>query len=115
MGSDRWRERVDHALGAAFGDVCNFRAGNAHKVERQCHRFAVEVAAGDNRFIVREEQRIVGDCVKLDFDFIFDIVQCIADGAVYLRDAAQRVSVLYAVVLAVGKDFGAFGEQGRSF
>lgn len=33
----------------------------------------------------------------------------------YLRDAAQRVSVLYAVVLAVGKDFGAFGEQAEVF
>ena len=120
LGGEEWgqtvgQSSVDHTLGAALGNVSDFGACNSKEVECQRHRLAVEVSARDNVFIVEEYQRVVGDSVQLDFDFAADIFQSITDCTVNLWDAAQRVSVLYTVVLAVGQDFRAFGEQTEVF
>ena len=75
----------------------------------------MEVAAGDDVLIIQEYQWVVGDGVELDGNLLHDIVDGVADGAVYLRDAAQRVGVLDAVLLAVGENLGTFGQQAEVF
>ncbi len=98
---------VDHPLGAALGGVGNLRAGDAQSVEGDGHGLAVEVAAGDDRLVLQEDQGVVGDGVELDLHLIPDIVQGVPDGAVKLGDAPQGVGVLHPVLLAVVQNFGA--------
>ena len=98
---------VDHTLGAALGSVGQLARGDAEEVERQGHGLAMEVTAGDNGLVVEEHQRVIGDGVELDLDLLTDILERVAAGAVQLRDAAQGVSVLNAILLAVVEDLGA--------
>lgn len=102
LGGEEWSQTVrkcgiDHTFGAAFGNVCNLRAGDTQKVECKSHRFAVEVSAGDDVFIVQENKRVVGNGIELDGYFFFYIFDCIADCTMYLWNAAQGISILYAI------------------
>ena len=98
---------VDHTLGAALGSVGQLARGDAEEVERQGHGLAMEVTAGDNGLVIEEHQRVIGDGVELDLDLLADVIESVTAGAVQLRDAAQGVSVLNAVLLAVVEDLGA--------
>ena len=67
----------------------------------------MEIAAGNDGFIVREDERIVRDGVQFPLNDRFHILQGIPDRAVDLRDAAQGIRILDAVLLAVVQDLGA--------
>ena len=71
----------------------------------------MEVAAGDNGFVFREDQRVVCNSIDLDVHFVDDELQCVADSAVDLRDAAERIRVLDTVLLAVVEDLRAFQQH----
>ena len=76
------------------------------EVERERDRLAVEVAAADDepaarregigrdRAALREHERVVGRGVELDVEHAPQVVERVADRAVDLRHAAQRVRVL---------------------
>ena len=76
------------------------------EVERERDRLAVEVAAADDEPAARgqgvgrdvaagrEHERVVGRGVELDVEDAAQVVERVADGAVDLRHAAQRVRVL---------------------
>ena len=97
---------VDHTLGAALGSVGQLARGDAEEVERQGHGLAMEVTAGDDGLVIEEHQRVIGDGVELDLDLLADVIESVTAGTVQLRDAAQGVSVLDAVLLAVVEDLG---------
>src|SRR3546814_1345001 len=63
-------------------------------------RLGVEVAAGDAVVAVGEDQRIVGDAVRFDFEGAGDMAHQVERRAHHLRLAAKAVGVLY--LLAVG-------------
>ena len=92
---------VDHALGAALGNTGDLAAGDAQKIKGQRHGLAVEIAAGDHRLVLQEQQRVVGDGVQLDLHTAADKLQAVPDGAVDLGDAAQGVGILHPGALAI--------------
>jgi hypothetical protein len=82
------------------------RHGQLREVERQRDGLAVEVAAADHepaagrgralvgRASLGEDERVVGRAVHLDVEHPPEMVERVADGAVDLRHAAQRVGIL---------------------
>src|SRR5699024_4735617 len=95
---------VDHALNAPLGDAGQLRAGDAQEVEGQGHGLPVEVAPGDHRLVLTEQQGVVGDGVELDVHPAPDELQGVPHRAVNLGDAPQGVGVLDPGPLAAGED-----------
>ena len=66
----------------------------------------MEVSTGNDRLIIQKQQRVVSDGIQLDLNLAPHIFQCIADSTVELGNAAQSVSVLHTVLLAVVQNLG---------
>ena len=75
----------------------------------------MEVAAGNDGFIVRENKRIVRDRIQFAFDDRFNIFQRVPHRTMNLRNAAQRVRILHTVVLGSVNDFGALEQFPHMF
>ena len=71
----------------------------------------MEVSAGDDRLVLREEEGVVGDGVELDIHLGLDKLQRVPYGPVDLGDTAQGVGVLNPGVLAVAQDLAALCQQ----
>ena len=75
-------------------------------------RLGVEIAARDDLAVGGEDQRIVGDAVRLDRERRAGLAQQVEAGAHHLRLAAQAIGVLDALVAEpVRFADGAAGEQ----
>ena len=103
-GQPLGQRRVDHALGAPLGDGRQLGHGHRQRVERERDRLAVEVPVGDEHVVVDEHERVVGRGVQLGRDHVVDVVEQVADGAVHLRRATERVGILHLVAPAVRLD-----------
>jgi len=103
---------VEEAVGAALADGGELgeRARGVVQPERQ--RFPVEVPAGDDGGAVGaagprvdavavEHEGVVGRAVELGLDGVPEVAEGVPDGAVDLRQAANRVGVLDAVAVPV--------------
>ena len=86
--------RVDEAVDAALGDAGEGGERDREEVELKGERLAVEVAAGEDLAV--EDQRVVGGGVQLDGEDAARFGERVANGAVDLRRATQRVGVLHA-------------------
>ena len=98
--------RVEEQRGPPLADRPELRDRELREVEREGDRLAVEVAAADHppaagrhRVLgrdpaLREHERVVGRAVHLDVEDPSEVVERVADRAVDLRHAAQRVRVL---------------------
>ena len=98
--------RIHEQRGPPLADRAELGEGQLREVERERDRLAVEVAAADDApaagrervrrgdAAAREDERVVGRRVELDVEDAAEVVQRIADRAVDLRHAAQRVRVL---------------------
>lgn len=71
----------------------------------------MEVAAGDHRLILAEQQGVVRHRVELDVHLALNECQSIPDSTVDLRDTAQSVGVLDPCPLAPLQDLAAVGEE----
>ena len=99
--------RVHQAVDAALGDAGQGGERDREEVELKRQRLAVEIAAGKDLAV--EDERIVGGGVQLDGEDAGGFGERVADGAVDLRSAAERVSVLHAAAGDVGlADLAAF-------
>ena len=105
--------RVDQQRRAPLADRAELGQRDLGEVEGQRDRLAVEVAAADDpaaagrdrassaHAAAGEDERVVGGRVELDVEDAAEVVERVADRAVDLRDAAQRVRVLDLVGVAV--------------
>ena len=105
--------RVDEQRGPPLADRAELGERDLGEVEREGDRLAVEVAAADHPAAAgrdrvdvgdpaaREDERVVGRRVELDVEDAAQVVERVADRAVDLRHAAQRVRVLDLVGVAV--------------
>jgi hypothetical protein len=59
---------VGEPVEASFGHDRDHRDAGADHVERQRDRRALEVGAGEHQVLIRQEDRVVGDGVELDFE-----------------------------------------------
>ena len=104
---------VDQHGGAALRDRADFAQGHGDDVGGEGDRLGVEIAAGDGRVLVREDDRIVGDGAGLDGQRARGVGEQVERGAHHLRLAAEAVGVLDLAAAAVaGEDFAAV-EQAR--
>ena len=74
----------------------------------------MEVTCGNYHVLVREDVGVVRGTVNLVFNYGTHIVDVVLYGAVYLRDAAEGIGVLY-VLLIVGRQLAAFQEFYEAF
>src|SRR6266446_3435970 len=87
--------RVDEVFHAPLADAAQVSHRGGKVVGGQRDRLSVEVSARDDLRGVGEDQRIVGGGVHLTLDNTRHFGQGIAQGAVYLRHAANAVGVLH--------------------
>ncbi len=84
----------------AFGKVGKFRYRNAEEVLRHCHRLAVEITRSEVFVLFSEKERVVSYAV----DFVYMFFRCIPNGikggSQYLRNAAQRISILHFALIS---------------
>ena len=104
--------RVEEQRGPSLADRAELSERQLREVESEGDRLAVEVATADDssaacrqcrrigHTAAREDERVVGRGVELDVEDAAEVVERVPDGAVDLRDAAQRVRVLDLVVVA---------------
>ena len=108
---------IDELVGAAFADAAEFGDGDGEEVKHHGHGFAVEVSAGDDHILVREDDGVVGGGVDFGFDYRSDVCDGVFGGAMDLRSAAEAIGVL-DVFFVAGDDLAAFGvatDSGGSF
>ena len=98
--------RVDHQRDPPLRDGAQLGDGQLGEVQGEGHGLAVEVAAADDQPAAggrggrvghaarREDERVVGGRVQLDVEDAAQIVERVANGAVDLGHAAERVRVL---------------------
>src|SRR5262249_18807410 len=94
---------VDEGLGAALADAAEVRNRGGEQVSGQGERLAVKVPARDDLVRVGKDERVIGGGVHVTLDDAGDVGQRVAQRAVDLRHAADRVSVLHLVAVRVGK------------
>ena len=120
LGDEEAREAafgIDELVGAAFADAAEFGDGDGEEVKHHGHGFAVEVSAGDDHILVREDDGVVGGGVDFGFDYRSDVCDGVFGGAMDLRSAAEAIGVL-DVFFVAGDDLAAFGvatDSGGSF
>ena len=88
---------VDELGNAAFGYVAEVGHRYGEEIKRERQGFPVEIASGENGdfvLLVKKEQRIIGNRVKLGFNDALRVVDGTVDSTMYLRYAAQSVGVL---------------------
>ena len=116
-GEERWQApveaRIDEERDPPLGDRAQFGDRELREIERERDRLAVEVAAADHEPAARrgdvcargaalgKDERVVRGGVQLDVENPAQVVERVADGAVDLGHAAQRVRVLHLVARAV--------------
>ena len=105
-GRPPFSARVQEERRPPLGDGAQLGQRELGEVERQRDRLAVEVAAGDHEAAARREgvgrngaalgehERVVRRGVELHVEHAPEVVERVADRAVDLRHAAQRVRVL---------------------
>ena len=106
---------VHHALQAALGDGAELRRGDAQKIHDQGHRLPMEVAAGDDGLVLREEDGVVGDGVHLRLQDAAHVGDGIPHGPVDLGDAADGVGILDPEVLGSFRRGAVLQEQADVF
>src|SRR5690606_27461150 len=82
------------------GYIADFSGGDRRVVEGHREGLAVKVAATD-RVVFIEDNRIVGDGVQLDRRQLLHMEPRVARSAMYLRNAAQRIRILYSSAVGV--------------
>src|SRR4051812_28344035 len=114
-GREEWRQsavepRVEEQRRASLADGAKLSESQLREIERQRDGLAVEVATADDSAAARRECQCVGDAtageyervvrrrVEFDVEDSAEMIQRVTDGAVDLRDAAERVRVLDLVV-----------------
>src|SRR5262249_24885025 len=112
------QRRVDQALETALADSGEGAEGDGKEIESEGDGFAVEVAAREDVAFgfsqnyaggwsadgawLGEDERIIDRGVDFRFHNFATVSECVANGAVDLRHAAQRVGVLDALTVAMG-------------
>ena len=90
---------IDQHGDAALGQRADFADGERDDVGGESDGLGVKVAAGQRFVGVGEDQRIVGDAVRLACQRRRGLAQDIERRAHHLRLAAQAIGVLHAVVV----------------
>ena len=87
--------RVDQALHPPFGNVGQLGQADAQVVQGHGYGLPVEVAAVQDDAVMGKQQRVVGDCVRLQHQPLRHVVHHVRYRSVYLGNAAQTVRILH--------------------
>ena len=90
---------VDEERDAALGKRPGLRDCHCERVRHERHRLGVEVASGEDLIAAGEDERIVGDRVRLGLEHARGVAHLIEARSHHLGLAAQAVGVLYARVV----------------